>query len=128
MKKLSTSIIRLRLRMLSKALAILSISACMVSCGNNSNNSDQQEADSIAAANKQDSLDEVNAMQKHIEDSIAKVKTDSIAKADSLKNVPVKPQYNQNKPMTKYGVPVDYNDQQFQARYGVPTPANLDEI
>lgn len=122
MKKISLKIIKLRIRLLQKILAVIGITAIISSCASGPDDSDEGGQDSVITTDviQQDSLPP--------SDTIGNTSEPVSQEPPKQNNTPpVVPDVNKpDHPMTKYGVPVDDDD--FKARYGVPMPSDVDRI
>jgi hypothetical protein len=121
MKKISLEIIKLRIRLLQKILAIIGITAVIASCGGNSGDAEENDTDSIVT-------NMVDPDTVPVQDTIPVSEDPSGQTAPVQTNTPpgVPDMNKPDHPMTKYGVPFD--DDEMKARYGVPAPSNLGEI
>jgi len=117
MKKISIKLMKYRIRLLRKIIALIGLSAFISSCGQQSGNIESPEvSDTIVIENEPIEPDV-------IQDTIA----EAIAEPEKPKE-PLKPATKPEKPpvdypVTKYGLPVDF-DNNYQTKYGAPVPEN----
>jgi len=120
MKKISFKILKFRIRLLQKILAIIGITAVISSCGGNSEEAVEIENDTIVT----DVLEVDSVVIKDsIPASVQPTKPVFPPKKDTPVVVPV--EIIPDLPVTMYGVPV-YD--QIETKYGIPLPLEIDEI
>jgi len=133
--KIRYRLLLLNARLLRNMLVIIGLAGFLSACSGSDKKDSQQNPDSLNKVKEQQRLDSIAKVR---EDSLSQVHADSLAKAreDSIKKAKEQqgqyssstvtgvPNLNGNKPITKYGVPVD-DDKPFQTKYGPPTDFDM---
>jgi len=123
MKRINREMIKLRIRLLQKILAVIGISALISSCGNNTSTQEEDNTDTVSS---EVLLQDTVVEQVIIPDTV-KSKPEPVKEKPKQNNgqQTVPPMNKPDGPVTKYGVPADYNDN-IQVRYGVPSDVQPD--
>ncbi|MPM26771.1 hypothetical protein SDC9_73276 [bioreactor metagenome] len=126
--KIRYRLLLLNARLLRNMIAVIGLAGFLAACSGGDKKENQVNQDSLNKVKEQQRLDSIAKVK---DDSIAQVRADSISKAredsinkakgqNSSSTVTGVPVLNGNKPITKYGVPIDYNEI-TPTKYGSPS-------